>query len=53
MFPPGSTFKVVTASALAKTGLRPSSTVQCPSQVDIGGRIFHNDDNEHSAPPTC
>jgi hypothetical protein len=45
-FPPGSTFKVVTASALARTGMRPSSAVQCPSQVNIGGRIFHNDDNE-------
>ena len=38
-FPPGSTFKVVTASALARAGMRPSSAVQCPSQVDIGGRI--------------
>ena len=47
IFPPGSTFKVVTASALALTGLTPSSTVQCPSKVDIGGRIFHNDKNEH------
>ena len=46
-FPPGSTFKVLTASALAKSGLRPASTVQCPSQVDIGGRTFHNDNNEH------
>ena len=46
VFPPGSTFKVVTASALANTGLTPASGVQCPSQVDIGGRIFHNDDNE-------
>jgi Penicillin binding protein transpeptidase domain/NTF2-like N-terminal transpeptidase domain len=46
VFPPGSTFKVVTASALAKTGLRPGNTVQCPSQVNIGGRIFHNFDNE-------
>jgi Penicillin binding protein transpeptidase domain/NTF2-like N-terminal transpeptidase domain len=46
-FPPGSTFKVVTASALAKTGMRPSSTVQCPSQVTIDGRTFHNDNNEH------
>jgi hypothetical protein len=45
-FPPGSTFKVVTASALARGGLSPSSPVQCPSQVNIGGRIFHNDDNE-------
>jgi hypothetical protein len=46
-FPPGSTFKVVTASALAQAGMRPSSTVQCPGQVDIGGRTFHNFDNEH------
>jgi Penicillin binding protein transpeptidase domain/NTF2-like N-terminal transpeptidase domain len=45
-FPPGSTFKVVTASALAKSGLQPSSTVQCPSQVTLGGRTFHNDNNE-------
>jgi len=28
-------------------GLRPSTTVQCPPTVDIGGRIFHNFDNEH------
>jgi Penicillin binding protein transpeptidase domain/NTF2-like N-terminal transpeptidase domain len=46
-YPPGSTFKVVTASGLAKTGLTPSSQVQCPSKVNIGGRIFHNDRNEH------
>jgi hypothetical protein len=47
IFPPGSTFKVVTASALAKAGMSPSSTVQCPSKVTIGGRTFHNDNNEH------
>jgi hypothetical protein len=47
IFPPGSTFKVVTASALTKTGLRPSSTVQCPPTVTIGGRTFHNFNNEH------
>jgi len=47
IFPPGSTFKIVTASALVPKGLRPSSTVQCPSQVTIGGRTFHNDNNEH------
>ena len=45
-YPPGSTFKIVTASALAKTGLTPSSQVQCPSKIDIGGRVFHNDNNE-------
>jgi hypothetical protein len=47
IFPPGSTFKIVTASALTKKGLRPTSTVQCPPTVDIGGRTFHNFDNEH------
>ena len=47
VFPPGSTFKVVTATALSGTGLRPASSVQCPAQVNIGGRVFHNFDNEH------
>ena len=47
IFPPGSTFKIVTASALAKTGLTPASPVQCPSKVNIGGRVFHNDKDEH------
>jgi hypothetical protein len=46
-FPPGSTFKVVTASALARDGMTPASRVQCPSQASIGGRVFHNDKNEH------
>jgi Penicillin binding protein transpeptidase domain/NTF2-like N-terminal transpeptidase domain len=46
-FPPGSTFKVVTGSALVKTGLRPASRVQCPATVTLGGRTFHNFDNEH------
>ena len=46
IFPPGSTFKIVTASALAAKGMRPSSAVRCPSQVTIGGRTFHNDNNE-------
>jgi hypothetical protein len=46
IFPPGSTFKVVTASALAERGMTPSSTVQCPSQVTIDGRTLHNNDNE-------
>jgi Penicillin binding protein transpeptidase domain/NTF2-like N-terminal transpeptidase domain len=46
-FPPGSAFKVVTASALARKGMRPSSTVQCPSQVTIDGRTFHNASHEH------
>jgi hypothetical protein len=47
VFPPGSTFKVVTASALSGTGLRPASAVRCPAQVNVGGRIFHNAGNEN------
>ena len=46
IFPPGSTFKIVTASALSRKGLRPSTRVQCPATVNIGGRTFHNFDNE-------
>ena len=46
IFPPGSTFKVVTASALTQAGMRPGSAVQCPATIDIGGRRFHNFDNE-------
>ena len=46
IFPPGSTFKIVTASALSRKGLRPSTSVQCPATVNIGGRTFHNFDNE-------
>src|SRR5262249_27912926 len=47
VFPPGSPFNVVTDSALSCTGLPPASTVQCPARVNIGGRTFHNFNNEH------
>jgi hypothetical protein len=47
IFPPGSTFKIVTASALVNGGLTSSSTVDCPAKVTIDGRTFHNDANEH------
>lgn len=45
-YPPGSTFKMVTASALALTGMQPSDKVECPATLDIGGRKFHNFDYE-------
>jgi hypothetical protein len=47
VFPPGSTFKIVTASALVKDGMRPGDSVQCPATATLGGRTFHNFDNEH------
>lgn len=45
-FPPGSTFKMVTASAglSGKTDqdLTPDTTVPCPATMDIGGRVVTN-----------
>jgi len=43
LFPPGSTFKVVTAAALLRTGLSTDSQVGCPGTYTIpGGRQFRN-----------
>ncbi|HIW96232.1 MAG TPA: penicillin-binding transpeptidase domain-containing protein [Candidatus Corynebacterium gallistercoris] len=42
-YPPGSTFKMLTAYAgLEKQGLTPDSTVGCPGTQNIGGRIVTN-----------
>ncbi|MGV9775603.1 penicillin-binding transpeptidase domain-containing protein [Streptosporangium sp. NPDC003464] len=45
LYPPGSTFKVVTAAALLGTGLTPDSPVTCPASYTIpNARSFTNDD---------
>jgi len=41
-FPPGSSFKVLTATALIEHGLSPASPATCPTQIDVDGEIFHN-----------
>ncbi|MEV4562711.1 penicillin-binding transpeptidase domain-containing protein [Nonomuraea sp. NPDC049419] len=41
-YPPGSTFKVVTASALVAGGIEPGQRVTCPAEQNIGGFPFHN-----------
>ncbi|TYT20659.1 penicillin-binding transpeptidase domain-containing protein [Corynebacterium urealyticum] len=42
-YPPGSTFKIITAYAgLEKQNLTPDSIVGCPGTQDIGGRIVTN-----------
>lgn len=42
-YPPGSTFKVITAAAgLENESLTADSTVACPATQDIGGRIVTN-----------
>jgi cell division protein FtsI/penicillin-binding protein 2 len=42
LYPPGSTFKTVTASALLASGLEPDAAVPCPGTVLVGGREFRN-----------
>ena len=44
-YPPGSTFKVVSASALVRDGLRPSDVVDCPTTVTVDGKRFENYDD--------
>lgn len=42
-FPPGSTFKIVTAAAgMDNLGLDPSSTVPCPGTLALGPRVVTN-----------
>lgn len=46
---PGSTFKVVSALALLRAGLTPSSRVQCLRKITVGGRTYENYDDYPSA----
>ncbi len=41
-YPPGSTFKMITALAAMDAGLvAPDETVWCPGHLEVGGRKFH------------
>ncbi|MFC7305455.1 penicillin-binding transpeptidase domain-containing protein [Streptomyces monticola] len=41
-YPPGSTFKVVTAAALLKSGLGPGDAAACPKFAEVDGQRFEN-----------
>ncbi|MEO3812342.1 penicillin-binding transpeptidase domain-containing protein [Sphaerisporangium sp. B11E5] len=45
-YPPGSTFKTITAAALLAEGLTPGETVTCPKTVNVGGLSIRNSEHE-------
>ena len=45
-FPPGSTFKVITSTALISHGLTPQSAASCPATTTVDGEVFHNAEGE-------
>lgn len=51
-YAPGSTFKMVTATAALMNGMTPSSTVECPTKLSIDGRSFQNAEKAPDSKPT-
>ncbi len=49
-YPPGSTFKVLTSTALFRHGLTPDSPASCPATISIDGESFHNAGAEAPTP---
>ena len=48
-YPPGSTFKVLTSTALIRKGLTPDSPASCPPTITVDGETFHNAAPDESA----
>jgi cell division protein FtsI/penicillin-binding protein 2 len=48
-YPPGSTFKVLTSTALIRRGLTPASPASCPPTITVDGETFHNAAPDESA----
>jgi cell division protein FtsI/penicillin-binding protein 2 len=47
-YPPGSTFKVISAAALLAGGLKPDDVVRCPQTINAGGKVFRNFEGEQA-----
>jgi cell division protein FtsI/penicillin-binding protein 2 len=41
-YPPGSTFKILSAAALVSAGVSPETPVTCPATTTVGGKRFKN-----------
>lgn len=51
LYPPGSTFKVVTAAAGLQSGtITPDSTIDAPGVLEVEGNALHNDFDEDFGP---
>lgn len=48
-YAPGSTFKVITALAMLRSGQTPDSTVDCPATMTVDGKDFKNYDGYPSS----
>ena len=49
-YPPGSTFKVVTAAAALDSGtITPETTIDAPGSLEVEGQPLHNDFTRTSA----
>lgn len=48
-YPPGSTFKVLTSTALFRHGLTPDSPASCPPTLTVDGETFHNAEGDQPA----
>lgn len=51
-YPPGSTFKLVTAYALLGSGVTPASAIPCPRQLTVNGKVFTNFEGESGGLPS-
>lgn len=51
-YPPGSTFKIVTAAALLEHGVAPDDALGCPRSVTVDGQRFHNQNEFELGPGT-
>jgi hypothetical protein len=51
-YPPGSTFKIVTATAALMSGRNANTQLDCSQTITAGGRSFSNAENEQFGPLT-
>jgi penicillin-binding protein 2 len=41
LYPPGSTFKMITLLSILKSGIKANESVLCTGEINIGRRVFH------------